>query len=275
MEIGIVTNGFGQLTGEELAARFADDGFKQIQLFFSQKDFPAWRYNGRPQAEVWSRAKADQTIGVYRRRGLEVLSLGVYTNMMEPDAAELDANLRHFSEMIEIAAANGVPMVATECGFIPGRRGLVRETFEADWARLVNSFKRVCEAAERHGVVVALEPCFHDLVNSAKRTRSVIEQVGSNAFKAQIDPGNLVTVNTEAEMFDHLADVTCALHGKDRKVNAAMGCKVGDGDVDWDAFFRQALARTPGVPLFMEYVNIDTYLGARDFLRERLTAAAQ
>lgn len=272
MQIGVVTNGFGHFTSAELAARFASWQLDPVQVFFTQKEFAIWRYNGRPPREQWNHAKAAAAINAYRKEGLQVLSLGVYTNLLEPDPEERAENLRYFAWMFEVAVANGVGTVATECGFIPGRRGLVRETFEADWARLIDSFQRLGELAERYEVTVALEPCFHDLVNSARRARDFVRQVGSPRVRIQLDPGNLVTVNTEDEMFANLADVTVAVHGKDRKVNAALGTLVGEGDVDWAAFMRLYLTWVPHAPFFLEYVNDQTVEKARDFIRQAVAA---
>jgi len=266
LDIGIVTNGFPQFTSIELARLFVETGFRQIQLFFVQKDFPVWVYNGRPDMSKLDPGRASSTISNYRKAGLEVLSLAVYTNLLEPDGEEREQNISYFGKMMSIAAENGVPMLATECGFIPGRRGLVRETFEEDWKRFIDSFQQLAELAEKHDVTVALEPCFHDIVNSAKRARDFVDQVGSDRIRIQIDPGNLVTVNTEEEMFANLADVTVALHGKDRKVNAAVGINVGKGDVNWHRFLSLYKQHTPEAPLFLEYVNEDNFVAARDFL---------
>lgn len=56
MDIGIVTNGFGHLTSSELARMLAKNGFKSLQLFFAQKDYPVFVYNGRPDQLDFARA---------------------------------------------------------------------------------------------------------------------------------------------------------------------------------------------------------------------------
>jgi sugar phosphate isomerase/epimerase len=274
MDLGVVTRSFPQLSNREVADLLAANGFRWTELCFKQTDSDYWVYNGRSDLSDMRNERSRQIVETYRSAGIEVSCIGVFTNLLEPDDEELEANLRYFERHMEIAAYNGVPFVATETGFVPGKRGVQLETYESAFARLVASFKRLCDLAERHGVEVCLEACVLDPIPSAKRARDFIAQVGSSRLKVLLDPANYIANSDEEDMFKYLAPHIGYLHGKDRHVNDAKGRLVGDGDIDWPLFLHLYHRHAEGKPFIFEYVTIETFLTARDRIlaadRERL-----
>ncbi len=200
----------------------------------------------------------------YRSHGLEIASLGVFTNLLEPDELERKANLQYFDRMMQIAVFNEIPIVATECGFVLGQRGVSADRYESTFERLKDSLSFLLERADHYDLTVALEPCILDVVPSAKRMGDLIRQLGSNRLKVLLDPANLIANNTEKEMFSHLADHIAYFHGKDRKVNDTYGRAVGDGDIDWSLFLSLYHELTPDTPFILEYVNADNFTAIRD-----------
>lgn len=264
IEIGVVSRSFPDLTNAEVAAFLAEGGFASTELCFKNADADYWVYNGRSDLSAMTNERSARIVETYRRAGIEVPVLGVFTNLIEPDADERAANLAYFERMMEIAAHNGIPVVATECGFRPGARGINADTYEADFARLVDSFRRLCDLAERHDLTVALEPCVLDVVPSAKRARDFVREVGSPRAQILLDPANLIANSTEEEMFAHLAPHIAYLHGKDRKLNDAKGRIVGDGEIDWVRFLALYHEHAEGKPFILEYVKTDNVIMVRD-----------
>ncbi len=205
---------------------------------------------------------------IYRDAGIEVSALGVFTNLIEPDDGEREANLAYFERMIDIAAATGIPTAATECGFIPGRRGISADTYEEDFARIRQSLSRLLAYADNRGVDIALEGCVLDVVPSAKRAGDLIAQLGSDRLKILLDPANYIANNSEEDMFRYLGPHIAYLHGKDRKVNDQRGRIVGDGDIDWPRFMRLYHEHADGKPIILEYVRKDNVEMVRDRLVE-------
>jgi sugar phosphate isomerase/epimerase len=272
MDVGVVTRSFPELTNREVAELLASSGFRWTELCFAQTDSCSWVYNGRSDLSGLTDERAREIVRTYSDRGVEVASIGVFTNLLEPDDAELEANLTYFERHMEIAAACGVPYVATETGFVPGRRGVQVETYESAFGRLVDSFSRLALAAERHGVWVCLEACVLDPIPSAKRARDFIVQVrrrsGVDRLKALLDPANLIANSSEEDMFRYLAPHLGYFHAKDRRVNDARGRAVGDGDIDWPLFLRLYHHHAEGVPFILEYVTIDTFRRVRERVLE-------
>lgn len=264
MDVGVVSRSFSHLKNRDIAEFLSRNGFRWTELCFSSIDAKYWTYNGRSDLSTLTTEKAAELVSDYREKGVEVPSIGVFTNLLEPDEQELAQNLAYFEAHMEIASQNQIPYVATECGFIPGRRGICADTYETDFQRLLASLKWLTQKAEEYNVTIALEPCVLDVVPSAKRMLDLIDQVESNRLKVLLDPANLIANSSEEDMFHYLAPHIAYFHGKDRKVNDTYGRVVGDGDIDWPLFLSLYHSYTPGLPFILEYVNIDNVCEMRD-----------
>jgi sugar phosphate isomerase/epimerase len=69
-------------------------------------------------------------------------------------------------------------------------------------------------------------------------------------------------------MFQQLGRQTVSLHAKDRKLHIGQGVPAGQGDIDYAKFVNLAVTRTPGAPLFIEYVTVKDYKQALAHLRD-------
>jgi len=264
MDVGVVSRSFPQLSNQETAELLSKNGFKWTELCFSQTDSNYWVYNGRSDMSKLTDEESIRIVETYRNEGIEVKAIGVFTNLLETDKKEEEENLAYFERLIEIASINKVPYVSTECGFIPGKRGVNAETYEVDFQRIVENVKRLSEKAEQYNVSIAIEPCVLDIIPSAKRMVDFIDQVGSNRVKVLLDPANLIANNNEEDMFAYLSNHIAYFHGKDRKVNDTYGRAIGDGDINWPLFLHLYHKYTEGVPFIMEYVNINNFCSIRD-----------
>lgn len=255
MKIGIVTRSFPEMDNERAAAFMAETGFQSTELCLVQTDSKYWVYNGISDLSGLTGSRMLEITEAYRRNGIEVSALGVFTNLIEPDDGKLAENLAYFERHIQFASHCGIPVVSTECGFDPASRGIRADLYESRFARLLGSLGKLCELGERYGVDVALEPCVLDVVPSAKRMADTIRQIGSPRMKVLLDPANLIANSSERDMFDYLSPHVAYFHGKDRKVNDAYGRVVGDGDIDWPLFLRLYHGRNEGTPFILEYAN--------------------
>ena len=255
MQVGVVSRTFGGWKAEDAAVYMAENGFSSTELCLTHAEANFWNYNGWNDLFALDDKTAADLVGAFRKNGIYVASLGVFTNLMEPDTELLEKNIGLFLRYIDIAAQNGVPAVATECGFVPGRRGVNTDTYEKDFSYFLENLGRVLEAAERRGVDIALETCVLDVVPSAKRTCDLIAQAGSKRLKILLDPANLIANSDEEDMFKYLTPYISYFHGKDRKVNDTYGRRVGEGDINWPLFLRLYHEYAEGKPFILEYVT--------------------
>ena len=264
IQVGAVSRTFHDWSFMDVAGRMREQGFASTELCFMFKEVNTWCYNGSTDMSPLTDQLAAEIVKTFRDNSIYIASIGAFSSMFEPDEAKQAQNLRTYERYFQIAADNGIPAVATEAGFIPGRRGIVTDAYEKDFDYFKSNVLKVLELAEKYGVDLALENCVLDLVPSAKRARDLILQCGSKRFKVLLDPANLIANSDEEDMFKYLAPHVSYFHGKDRKVNDTYGRVVGDGDIDWPLFLKLYHERCEGVPFILEYVNPDNCAEIRD-----------
>lgn len=266
MEIGVVSRSFPDLTNEETALLMEKNNIKWTELCLTAKDSNYWVYNGRSDMSAFTNEESIRVVETYRRHGVIITALGVFTNLLELDENILELNFQYFERYMELASLNNIPYVSTEIGFDPVKRGILSDTYESAFDRLVKNYKRLAIIAEKYNVIVALETCVLDIIPSAKRARDFLNQVGSDRIKILLDPANLIANSSEEDMFHYLKEHIAYFHGKDRKVNDAYGRIIGDGDIDWSLFLKLYHKYTEGIPFILEYVNSTNFREVGDKL---------
>lgn len=278
LKIGIATLGFGDHTNADLARELAGAGIRLVQLFLNQKDSKFWKYNGRTDVSSMTPERCREIATAYRDAGVEIHSIGVYTNLMHPDDAELNANLAYFEAMMEIGGHMGVRTFITEAGHhydtaVPAPR-VPLEFQDAVWPRMIATARRLDDLAAKHDAKVLFEPYFQSFFASAKRVRLFVEELNSPRLRVLLDPANLLELNDLDEMFTQLAPWIDCLHAKDRKHHTSRGVAAGKGDIDYKRFVTLAAKTTPQAPLILEYVGPKDYQDARAHLLSAMQACA-
>lgn len=261
-KLGVSTLGFPNFTNEQLAQELAAQGLRMVQLFLNQSDSRYWAYNGRSDVSDLTPQRCEAIGQAYRSAGIDIHSIGVYTNLIHPDEAERKANLAYFEAMMQVGAAMGVRTFVTEAGHYEPEKAAsnVPDYFmEEVWVRMASTGKELAAMAEKHDATVLFEAFFGGFLTSAKRTRMFIEEVGSPRIRSLLDPANLLEINDLDEMFAQLGPKIDCLHAKDRKLHVDRGVAAGQGDLDYRKFVALAAQHTPQAPLILEYVGPDDY----------------
>ena len=270
MRLGNTTRSYSGFSNEETARMLAEGGFCCTELCFVQADSNFWRYNSMGPLDGLTSRRVGEIAEIYRKNGIEITSLGLFTNCICPDEAQNALYMDYFETHMRFAAENGIKTVSTECGANPDYRGLITATYEKYFSIMLENMKKLAETAEKLDITIAIEPCSIDIIPSAKRMRDFIFQVGSDRIKVLLDPANLIANSDEDDMFKYLLGHIAYFHGKDRKVNAVSGCLLGDGDVDWTKFLSLYEQYTPDAPFILEYVNPTTEKTAVERINEVL-----
>jgi sugar phosphate isomerase/epimerase len=277
LAVGISTLGFTAHSNAALAKELAAAGFRTAQLFLKQTDSNFWVYNGRADVSGLTPARCREIAAPYRDAGIALHSVGVYTNLIHPDDAELAANLAYFEAMMEVGGHMGVRTFINEAGHYHDPKApapaVPLEYQDAVWPRMVGVGRRLAALAEKHDAKVLLEPFYRGFLASAKRLRLFVEEIGSTRVRVLLDPANLIEVNDLDEMFQQLGPLVECLHAKDRKLHTDRGVAAGKGDLDYRRLVTLAAARTPAAPLILEYVGPQDYRDARRHLADAMRAA--
>lgn len=277
LRVGVVTNGFNKLTNAALARELSGAGIRRVQFFLTQSDSSYWKYNSRSDLSTLTPARCREIAALYRDAGLEIHSVGVYTNLIHPDERERQANLAYFEAMMEVGGHLGARTFVTESGHHRDPKApapaIPLEFQDTVWRQMIATVRQLAALAEKHDAKVLLEGSHRSFFTSAKRIRTFLEEVQSPRIRALLDPANLIEVNDLEEMFHQLAPWIDCIHAKDRKLHTDRGVAAGKGDLDYRQFVTLAARHTPGAPLFIEYVGPDDYRAALAHLRGALLAA--
>lgn len=276
VSIGMATTEFRNHTNSALAKELKEAGIRTIQLFLTQTDSNYWRYNSRSDLAGLTPERSAAIAGTYREAGISIHSIGVYTNLIQPDEAELQASLAYFEAMMKMGSHIGVRKFVTEAGHHrpEGPEPAIPYHWQEEvWRKMVARGKELARIADANGATVLLEPYFQGFLATAKRTRMFLEEVGSPRIRALLDPANLLESNDLEEMFAQLESWIECFHAKDRKLHVTKGVAAGEGDLDYRKFVTLAAQRKPGVPLILEYVGANNYRQALAHLRGVIRAA--
>lgn len=268
IKTGVVSRSFTEWTNEQVADFMKENGFPTTELCLTGTDSKYWVYNGTSDLSNLTDERFSEICKIYRDRGIEIVSLGVFTNLIEPDDEKRDVNLAYFKRHIELAGKNGIPFVSTECGFDPEHRGVRTTCYESAIDRIKDSLSILLEECDKWNVDIALETCVIDVIPSAKRAKDIINQIGHPRLKILLDPANLIANSSEEDMYFYLSDRIAYFHGKDRKVNDVKGRVVGDGEIDWVKFLKLYHEKNDGYPFILEYVNAENVCEIRDRVTE-------
>jgi sugar phosphate isomerase/epimerase len=264
MKYGIVSRSYPEMTVAQAAAFMAVHGFNCTELCMSHPDFGGWAYNGISALDEnnITPERTKEKAGIMRDAGIEVVSLGVFTNLLSPDDVLRNKCIDSFVRLMDCAAAAGIPNLSTELGFRQEKRGLTTDVYESDFVRLKESFTAVGKAAAERGLSICIEACAIDVIPSAKRLRDFIQQIrdesGLTNLKVLLDMANFIANSDEDDVFKYLTPYIVYFHGKDRKVNDCYGKILGEGEIDWVKFFINYFRITPDTPFILEYTNAET-----------------
>jgi len=277
VKIGFVTNGFRDYSNAALAKEFQAAGIRRIQLFLTQTDSNYWKYNNRSDLTSLTPRRCQEIAGIYRSAGISIHSLGVYANLIHPDAAERNQQLAYFEAMMKVGQAMGVRRLVTEAGhYFEANRPAQQVPYdwqEGVWHSMVSTCKELARRAEANDSIVLFEPFFLGLLSTARRTKLLLEEANSPQLRINLDPANLIEVNDLEEMFGQLQSRIESFHAKDRKLHIARGVPAGEGDVDYVSLLRLAAARVPDAPLFLEYADSKTRRAALAYVRNAIHQA--
>lgn len=222
-------------------------------------------------------------------QGIKVVQLwGWYPSIVTPDEATRRTGVDHARRIVELGTHAGVDMIgirptsmSPNGAWSPHPANYLPETED----RLVQSLSEIAQASATYGLPLALECHVTTTLNSAATVRRVVERVGAQWLRVNIDPVNFIpdfatAYNTTAllnELFDTLGDVAASAHVKDVIVDDDLVVHIsetmpGRGLLDFDTFFRRFEQALPHGYAFVEHLPEPQIPEALAFVRAKLDA---
>jgi len=153
MKLGFLTACLPKRSLAEICEWAAAEGFEALEV-------AAWpRLGDRPftathiDVDELDRGRADETLQLFARHGLEISSLAYYDNNLHPDSEERAASHQHLHRCIDAAALLGCPTVGTFIGRDPTL------PVADNLRRAEEVFAPLVEHAGEAGVKIIIENC--------------------------------------------------------------------------------------------------------------------
>jgi len=278
MQIGILMKTFARPTLEARLDAVKVHGLDCGQLSMDCAGLPAMPDEIAPELVARIRREADA-------RGITIASLEGTFNMSHPDAEQRRAGLRRLRVLASACRALGTSKIHLCTGTRdPGnmwRRHPDNDSPEA-WRDMVACIREASDIARQAGVTLAFEPEVNNVVDSAKKARRLMDEIGSPHLKVTIDPANIFHAGELPRMREVLdeafslvgKDIVLA-HAKDLDHDGDAGhLAAGHGKLDYDRYL--SLLRACGFqgPLLLHGLTEAQVPGCVAFLRDKFTRAA-
>ena len=230
-------------------------------------------------------ALPDEPVDRFRReaasRKITIAAVQGTFNMCHPDVEERALGLRRLRVLAEACPRLGVSMIHVCTG--TRNRGSIwsrhpdNKTPEA-WRDMAACVRQATRTAERSGVVLGFEPEVSNVVDSAKKARRLLDEIGSPHLKVAIDGANLFHAGELARMdevldraFELLGKDVVMAHAKDLSHDGDAGdLPAGHGKLDYDRYL--SLLHKYGFkgPLLLHSLSEPQVPGCVKFLRDKL-----
>lgn len=219
-----------------------------------------------------------------RSRGMEVACLTGTFNMCHPDPEQRRAGLRRLRLLAEACG----PMRTSFIHICTGtrnpdsmwRRHPDNNTPEA-WRDMAACVREAVEIAGQAKVTLALEPEVNNIVDSARKARQLMDEIGSPRLKLTMDPANIFHAGELPRMKEMLdeafelvgKDIVLA-HAKDLDRDGDAGhLAAGHGVLDYDRYLGLLFKHRFAGPLLLHGLTAEQTPGCVAFLRKKLAAA--
>ncbi len=216
-----------------------------------------------------------------KARGLAIASLEGTFNMSHPDAEHRRDGLRRLRVLAEACEPLGMSKIHL-CTGTRSTRSMWQRHEDNDsaeaWRDMISCVREATRIAEQAGVILAFEPEVNNVVDSPKKARRLMDEIGSEHLKVTMDGANIFHTGDLARMSEVLdqafeligKDIVLA-HAKDLDHDGDAGHKpAGHGKLDYDRYLSLLVRYGFRGPLLLHGLSEAEVPGCAAFLRETL-----
>lgn len=244
MKLGIFAKTFPGTTPLAVMQAAAAAGYASVQYNMACSGL-----NALPEEVSAEVAQAVRAAGI--ATGVEVAAISATYNMTHPDPALRRAGQDRFAAIAARAHAMGSTLLTVCSGSMDAQdqwRHHPDNDAPAAWDQMLDEFRTLIAIAERHDILIGVEPELANIVSSAEKARTLIDSLGSDRIRIVLDPANLVEVAAPddrrqviGDAVDLLADRIVMAHAKDRYADGGFAT-AGKGVVDFPHFLGKLAA---------------------------------
>jgi len=194
-------------------------------------------------------------------KGLDIVGLSATFNMIHPDVEIRKEGLRSLEVLASSCNNLGTNFLSLCTGSKDENNKWKwhpdNDTTEA-WQDLLHTMEKALEIAEKHRVILGVEPEAANVVRNAPIARKLLDELKNDHIKIILDPANLFETAKNrqqirdliTEALDLLHNDIVVVHTKDRTLNGQFKA-AGQGDVDFEFFVQQLRGINFSGPLVM------------------------
>ena len=260
MQVGIMSGHFQRPTLEEALDAILGHDIRHLQFNPGSVNVDG------PLADKL--AKAPMVREETRKRGMTISAVGGPANMVAVNEAQRVQAIEKLKLLTSACGPMGTSVIAT-CTGSRDPDSMWRKHpdngTEETWRVLCNTLEQVLPVAEAAGVVIAFEPEVNNVVDTAKKARRLIDEMGSPSLGVVMDASNLFGEGdlprmTEIldEAFELLGDHIAIAHGKDLDRDGDAGhLAAGTGKLDYARYVSLLCALPFDVPVILHGLKED------------------
>ncbi len=214
-------------------------------------------------------------------RSVVVAGVSGTFNMIHPEPAVRAAGLRRLEVLAPATRALGCDFISLCTGTRDPDdmwRAHPENISPAAWRDLLRSMEQAMAVAERHDVLLGVEPEVGNVISSARKARQLLDELHSSRVKIVIDPANLFHPGpvehmrgTIQEAFQLVGTDIVMAHAKELAADGTTGNVVpGKGVLDWDYYFNTLAGMNFSGPIVLHGVGESDVPEAARFLRAKL-----
>jgi sugar phosphate isomerase/epimerase len=240
MQRGVFASVFNRPT---LAARFAavaESGFSSVQLDLRNAGYDLWTAGIPPNA-------ASEILAAARAAGIRIPAVEGTYNMAHPDPEVRRSGHEGLVRILAFAADLDAEFV-TLCTGTRSETSMWRfhpdNVLDDAWTDILGSVTSALVVAQSHGISLLVEPEPANIVSSAVRARTLLDQVGDSRLRIVLDPANIVLSDRSRDPLEVLRESFALLgpdiafaHAKDLSPDDQF-CAAGTGIVPWPDYWK-------------------------------------
>lgn len=240
MQIGVFAKTFIRPTLGEMLDAVASHGIDCVQFNLACAGLPSLPERVEP-------AVCDQIRREMETRRITMAAVSGTFNMIHPDWETRRDGIRRLHELASGCRRLGTSVI-TLCTGTRDPRNMWQRHSENDspqaWQDLLAAMREAVRIAEETGVTLAFEPEVANTVDSARKARHLLDEIGSPRLKVVIDAANLFHAGELPRMHPILDEALELLHGdivlahaKDLSRDGEAGHEAaGEGVLDYDHY---------------------------------------
>jgi sugar phosphate isomerase/epimerase len=245
MQVGIFANTFHRSTVEDLLDAVHAHGIRYVEFNMSCLNLPAVPGTDTlPLVEHVDEAVLQRVRSAAELRNIELVSLAGYFNMIHPERNKRRQGLEQLDVLMHAAQTLDIKLIALCTGTRDPehmwRRHPANDEPDA-YDDILASMTEAIDMAEKHDLTLGFEPEVNLVIDSSRKARRLLDDIGSPRLKIIFDganvfkKGDLVRMDKVlTENIELLADDIVMAHAKDLDEDGQAGhLAAGQGKLDY------------------------------------------